>query len=190
MQGRLITNYQIKCKLLANKLISYITKGNAFLSEINGEVFSWWWPLTHSPSHAALPMVTWAHRGAILEHYLLSLRLLPKLPHCPSCPPRIPSGKWSLRVENLPRVKKAASRSSCSSNRSSNWGESQSWGTCCAYLVKSQIAEIAPMYYFPLLSGIENNKKPEIQPVKNPLNQRNYFYTLFNLLKYQEYVNI
>ena len=63
--------------------------------------------------------------------------------------------KMLPRVENVPRDEKAASRGRYSSNRPSNWGESQSWGTC-VYLVISEIAEIGPMFR-PLFSLVFPN---------------------------------
>ena len=86
------------------------------------------------------------------RHYLLSLRLLSTLPDGPSCPPRIP--RW----KSLHGMEKAPSRCSWSSNRPSNWEESQSWGTCRVYLVKSQISERGPMCR-PLFSLVFPNWK-------------------------------
>ena len=73
----------------------------------------WWWPeLTEA--------LYWQH------NYLFSLRLLPTLPDGPSCPQKISGVKRSPGWKNLPRVEKAISRGSSSSNRLSYSGETQS----------------------------------------------------------------
>ena len=128
---------------------------------------------------------------ACIVKLLTFIRLLPTLPDGPSCPLRIPGGKCSLGWKRLPRVETAASRGSYSSNRHSNWGESQSWGTSSVYLVRSQIAREVPCAAqdFPLFFRTEKQQNRN-SASENPHKHPNYFYTLLNLRKYQQYVNI
>ena len=129
-------------------------------------------------------MVTWAHRcsNSIVNITYFHLRLLPTLQDGPSFPMIIPGGKMLPQVEKLPRVEKApsfrkgslgskklprvekaASRGSYSFNRPSNWRESQSWGICCVYLVKSQIVERGAMWR-PLFSlDFPNNIEKQLE---------------------------